>query len=158
MQNLLLFSQSVLSDSATPETAPHQASLSFTISRSLLKLTSTESVMPSNHLILCHPLLLLSSIFPSVRVFSGESLLLIRWSEYWNFSFSISPSNEYPGLISLRIDWFDLLAVQGTQEFSPAPQSKSISSLVLSLLDDLALTSILDCWKNHSFDCPDLCW
>ena len=95
-------------------TAAHQATLSFTISRSLLKLLSIELMMPANHLILCCPLLLLSSIFSSFRVFSNESALHIRWSKYWSFSFSISPSNEYSGLISFRIDWFDLLAVQGT--------------------------------------------
>ena len=98
----------------TPWTAAHQASLSFTISWSLLKLMSIESVMPSNHLILCRSLLFLPSIFPSTRVFSGESVLRFRWPKYWSFSFSISPSNEYSGLISFRIDWFDLLAVQGT--------------------------------------------
>ena len=98
---------------ATPWTAARQASLTFTISRSLLKLISIESVMPSNHLILCCPLLLLS-IFPSIRVFSNESALRIRWPKYWSFSFSISPSNESSELISFRIDWFDLLAVQGT--------------------------------------------
>ena len=97
----------------TPRTAASQASLSFTISLSLLKLMSIESVMPSNHLILCHPLLLLS-IFPSIRVFASESALCIRWPEYWSFSFIISPSNKYSGLISFRIDWFYLLAVQGT--------------------------------------------
>ena len=96
-----------------PMTAAHQASLSFTISRSLLKLMSIESVMPSNHLILCCPLLL-SSIFPSIRVFSSELALCIRWPKYWSFSFSISPSNQYSGLISFRIDWFDLLARQRT--------------------------------------------
>ena len=96
---------------ATPWTAASQASLSVTNSRSLLKLTS---VMPSSHLILCHPLLLLPSIFPSIRVFSNESLLHIRWLKYWSFSFSISPSNEYSGLISFRMDWLDLLAVQET--------------------------------------------
>ena len=99
---------------ATSWTAAHQASMSFTISWSLLKLMSIESVMPSNHLILCCPLLLLPSIFPSNRVFSHESALCIKWPKYWSFSFSISPSNEYSGLISFRIDWFDLLAVQGT--------------------------------------------
>ena len=99
---------------ATPWTAAHQASLSFTISQSLLKLMSIESVMPSNHIILYCPLLLLPSIFPSIRVFSNESALCIRWPKYWSFSFSISPSSEYSGLISLRIDWFDLLAVQGS--------------------------------------------
>ena len=97
-----------------PWTATHQASLSFTISRSLLKLTSVESVMPSNHLILRHPLLLLPSVFPNIMVFSNELALCIRWPGYRSFSFSISPSNKYSGLISFRIDWFDFLAVQGT--------------------------------------------
>ena len=101
-------------DSATPGTAAHQASLLFTISRSLLKLISIESVMPSNHLILCHPLLLLPSIFPRTRIFSNESALHIRWPKYWSFSLSISPSSEHSGPISFRIDWLDLLAVQGT--------------------------------------------
>ena len=99
---------------ATPWTAAHQASLSITSSQSPPKLMSIESVMPSNHLILCRPCLLLPSIFPSIRVFSSESILHIRWPKYWSFSFSISPSNEYSGLISFRIDWLDLLAVQGT--------------------------------------------
>ena len=99
---------------AAPWTAACQASLSITNSQSLLKLTSIKLVMPSNHLILCHPLLLLPSIFPSTRVFANESVLRIRWPKYWSFSFSISPSNEYSGLISFRMDWFDLLAVQGT--------------------------------------------
>ena len=98
----------------TPWTAPRQASLSITNSQSLLKLMFIESVMPSNHLMLCHPLLLLPSIFPSIRVLSSESVLRIRWPKYWSFSFSISPSSEYSGLVSFRIDWFDLLAVQGT--------------------------------------------
>ena len=99
---------------ATPWTAVHQASLSITNSRSLLKLMSITLVMPSNHLILCRPLLLLSSIFPSIRGFSNEPVLRIRWPKYWSFSFSISPSHEYSGLISFRMDWLDLLAVQGT--------------------------------------------
>ena len=99
---------------ATPQTAALQASLTTTNSRSLLKLMSIESVMPSNRLILCCPLLIPPSIFPSIRVFSDESLLHIRWPNYWSFSFSISPSNEYSGLISFRMDWLDLLAVQGT--------------------------------------------
>ena len=103
-----------MSDSAIPWTAACQASLSFTISQSLLKLMSVESVMPSNYLVLCHPLFLLPSILPSIRVFSSESALHIRWPKYWSFSFSISPSNEYARLISFRIDWLDLLAVQGT--------------------------------------------
>ena len=118
---------------ATPCTAGHQDSLSFTISKSLLKLMSIESVMLSNHLIFCHPLLLLSSIFPSIRVFSKELALCIRWSKYWSFSFSISPSNEYSVLISFRIDCFDLLVVEGTQESSPA-QFQNINSLMLSLM------------------------
>ena len=100
--------------SATPWTAAHQASVSITNSRNLLKLMSMESVMLSNHLILCHPLLLLPSIFPSIRVFSNESVLRIRWPKYWSFSFLISPSNEYSGLISFRMDWLDLFAIQGT--------------------------------------------
>ena len=98
----------------TPWTAACQASLSITNTWNLLRLMSIKSVMPSNHLILCHPLLLLPSIFPSIRVFSSESVLGIRWPKYWSFSFSISPSNEYSGLISFRMDWLDLLAVQGT--------------------------------------------
>jgi len=103
-----------MSNSATPWIAAHQASLSITNSRSLPKLMSIELLMPSKHLILCHPLLLLSSIFPSIRVFSNESALHIKWPKYWSFSLNISPSNEHPGLISLRMDWLDLLAVQGT--------------------------------------------
>ena len=129
------------------------ASLSITNSRSLLKLKSIESVMPSNHLILCHPLLLPPSIFPSIRVFSSESVCCIRWPKYWSFSLSISSSNEYSGLISFRMDWLDLLTVQGdSQESSPTPQFKSISSSALSFLYGLTLTSIRDYWKNHSFD------
>ena len=99
---------------ATPWTTTHQASISITKSWSLLKLMSIQSVMPSNHLILCRPLLLLPSVFPNIRVFSSESLLHIRWPKYWSFSFSISPSNEYSGLIFFRMDWLDLTAVQGT--------------------------------------------
>ena len=117
---------------ATPLTAICQASLSFTVSRSLLKLKSIELVMPSNHLILCHPLLLLPWIFPSIRVFSNESALPIRWSKYWSFSFSISPSNEYSGLISFRMDWFDLLAVQGTLK-SLLQHHSSKASILLHL-------------------------
>ena len=103
---------------ATPWTVAHQASLSIRNSRNLLKLMSIESVLPSNHLILCRPLLLLPSVFPNIRVFSSESVLCIRWPKYWSFSFSISPSNEYSGLISFRIDWTDLFAVQGTLKSS----------------------------------------
>ena len=106
------FSHSVVSDSATPWTAARQASLSTTNSQSLLKLMSIKLVMPSNHLILCHPLLLPPSVVPSIRVFSNESALCIRWPKYWSFSFSISPSNEYSGMISFRMDWLDLLSVQ----------------------------------------------
>ena len=189
---------------ATPRTAAFQASLSITNSWSLLKLMSIESVMPSNNLIFCHPLLLPPSIFPSIRVFSNESALCIRWPKYWSFSFSISPSMNiqdwFPlgrtGWISLqfkgfsrafstvqkhqffasggqstgaspsasvlpwifrtdflRMDWFDLLAVQETlQESSPIPQFKSINSSVLSFLYSPTLTSIHDYRKNHSFD------
>ena len=140
----------------TPWTAAHQASLSFAISWSLLKLMSTELVMPSNRLILCCPLLL-PSIFPSIRVFSNELALCIRWPKYWSFSFSISPSSEYSRLISFRIDWFALLAVQGTLKPSPIPQFKGINSSVLSLLYGPTLTSIHDYWKNHSSDYTDLC-
>ena len=108
------FSRSIMSNSATPWTATCQAFLSITNSRSLLKRMSIKLVMPSNHLILCRPLLLLPLIFSSTRVFSSESVLCIRWPKYWSFSFNISPSNEYTGLISFRMDWLDLLAVQGT--------------------------------------------
>ena len=135
---------------ATPWTVARQVSLSFTIFWSSRKLMSTELVMLSNHLILCRLILLLPSIFPSIKVFSNELVLCIRWPKYW--SFSISPSNEYWGLISFRIDWFDLLAVQGSQESSPTPRFKSINSSVLSFLYSPTLTSIHDHWKNHSFD------
>ena len=117
----------------------------------------TISYFIVNHLILCRPLLLLPLIFPSIRVFSNESVLHIRWPKDWSFSFSISPSNEYSRLISIRNDWLDLLAVQRTQESSPTPQFKSISSSVLSLLYGPTLTSIHDYWKNHSFHSRDLC-
>jgi len=119
----------------TPWTAACQASLSITNSQSLLKLMSIESAMPSNHLIFCRPLLLLPSIFSSIRVFSNESILHIRWPKYWSFSFSISPSSEYSGLISFRMDWLDLLgSPRDSQESSPTPQFKSINSSVLSFL------------------------
>ena len=107
--------------------------------------------MPSNHFILCCPLLLPPSVFSSIRVFSSESVLCIRLPKYWSFSFRISPSNEYSGLISFRMDWLDLLAFQGTLKSSPTPQFKSINSLALSFLYSTTLTSIHDCWKNHSF-------
>ena len=135
----------------TPRTAACQVPLSFTVSQSLLKLMPIELVMPSNHLILCHPFLLLPSIFPSIRVFSDESIVC-SWSKYWSFSFSISPSNEYSGLISFGIDWFDLLAIQRTIKYSPTPQFKSINSSALNLLYGPILTFIHDYWKNYSFD------
>ena len=133
----------------TPWTAARQASLSITNFRSLLKLMSTESVMPFNHLILCHPFLLPPSIFPRIRVFSSESGLRLRWPKYRSFSFSISPSNEYSGLISFKIDWLDLLAVQGTLKSLSTPQYKSINSSALSFLYSPTLISIHDYWKNH---------
>ena len=119
-----------------PRTAAHQASLSITSSLSLLKFTSIESVMPSNHLVLCHPLLLPPSVFPSIRVFSNESVIHIRWPEYWSFSFSISPSNEYSGLISFRMDWLDLLAVQGTLKSLLQHRSSKASILAAMKLKD----------------------
>ena len=129
------FSSSVVYNSVIPWTASRQVSLCITNSQSLLKLVSIESAMLSNHLILCLPLLLPPSIFPSIRVFSSESVLHIRWPKCWSFSFSISACNEYLGLISFRIDWFDLLAVQGTlKSLLPTPQFKSIHSSVLSFL------------------------
>ena len=129
---------------ATLWTAVHQASQSSTVSQSLLKFMSFESMMLSYHLILCRPLLLLPSIFFSIRVFSNESVLFIRWPKCWSFGFSISPSNEYSGLISFRIDWFDLLAVQGTLKCPLQHNSKSINSLVLSLLYSPTPTSTHD--------------
>ena len=131
---------------ATPWTAACQASLPITNSWSLSKLMSIELVTPSNHLILCCPLLLLPSIFPSIRIFSNDSVLHIRWPKYWSFSFNISPSNKYSGLISFR-RLVDLLAVQGILESSPTPQFKSFSFLYSP-----TLTTIHDYWKNHSFD------
>ena len=118
-----------------------------------VKPMSIEWVMPSNHLILCHPLLLLPPIPPSIRVFSNESTLPVRWPKYWSFSFSISPSSEHPGLTSFRMDWLDLLAVQGTlKSLLQTPQFKSINFSALSFLHSLTLTSIHDHWKNHSLD------
>ena len=144
---------SVMSDCLRPMDCSTKATFSVTNYQSLLKLTSIKFVISSNHLILCHPLFLPFSIFPSIRVFSNESVLCIRWPKYWSFSFSISPSKEYSGLISYRMNWLDLLAVQGTlQESSPTPQFKSINSSVLSFFYSPSLTSIRDNWKNHSFD------
>ena len=126
------FSRSVVSDFLRPRGPQHLASLSITNSQSLLKLMSVELVMPSNYLIPCHPLLLLPSILPSIRVFPNESVLHIRWPKYWSFSFSISPSNEYSGLISFRIDWFDFFAVQGTLKSLLQHHSSKASVLQLS--------------------------
>ena len=147
---------------ATPWITARQASLSITNSQSLLKLMSIKSVMPSSHLILCRPLLLLPPIPHSIRVFSNESTLHMRWPKYWSFSFSISPSNEHPGLISFRMDGWISLQSKGLSESSPTPQFKSINFLVLSFLHSPTLTSIHDHWKNHSLDQTDLlkgcCW
>ena len=137
---------------ATPWIVARQASLFITVSQSSLKLTSIESVMPSSHLILCRSLFLLPPIPPSIKVFSNESTLRMRWPKYWSFSFSIIPSKEHPGLISFRMDWLDLLAVQGTLESSPTPQFKSSNSSVLSFLHSPTLTSIHDHRRNHSLD------
>ena len=134
--------------SATPWTAANQASLSIINSWSLLKLMSIELVITSNYLILYCPLLLLPSVFPSIRVFSNESILRLKWPKYWSFSFSISPSNEYSGLIFFRMDWLDLLAVQGTLKSSPTPQFKNITSSSLSFLYSPALTFIHDYGKT----------
>ena len=139
----------------TPWIAARQASLSITISRSSPKLMSIELVMPSSHLILCHPLILLPSIPPSIRVFSNESTLHMRWPKYWSFSFSISSSNEQPGLISFRMDWLDLLAVQRTLKSLLQHHSSQASILherKLSFLHSPTLTSIHDHWKNHNLD------
>ena len=147
---------------ATPRTVACQASLSFTVSQSLLIFMSTELMMPSSQLVLYCPLLLLPSIFPSIRIFSNEGALCIRWLKYWNFSFSISPSDEYSGLISFRIDWFDFLAVQGTlksllQRHSAKASVFFISFSALSFLYGPTLTSTYDYCKNYSFDYMALC-
>ena len=143
-----------MSDSLRPHELQHaRPPCPSTNSWCLPKPMSIESVMPSSHLILCRPLLLLPSVFPSIRVFSIESALRIRWPKYWSFSFNISPSNEHPGVISFRMDWLDLLAVQGTlQESSPTARFKGINYSVLSFLHSPTLTSIHDHWKNHSLD------
>ena len=134
---------------ATPWTAACQAPLSFTNSQSLLKFMSTELVMLSNYLILCGPLLLLPSVFPSIRVFSNESALLITWPKYWSFSFSISPSNEYSGLTSFRVDWFDLLAAQRTlNSIAASKYHNSKESTLFSFFYSPALMSRLDYWKK----------
>ena len=142
----------------TPWTAACQASLSITNSYSLLKLRPIEWVMLSNHLILCRPFLLLLSIFPSIRVFSNESALHIRWPKYWSFSFNISPLNEHSGLISFRMDWLDLLAVQGTlKSLLQLQSSKASNSSALGFPYGPTLTSIHDHWKNHSSEQTDFC-
>ena len=149
------FSRSVMSDSLQPHEPQHTRSPCPSPTPRVHPNTqpmSIKSVMPSNHLIPCRPLLLPASIFPSIRVFSKESALRIRWPKYWSFSFSISPSNEHPGLTSFRMDWLGLLAVQGTLKSSPRPQFKSINSSALSFLYSPTLTSIHDHWKNHSLD------
>ena len=156
LQNILSYSSVQLLSRVwlflTPWTAACQDSLSITNSRSLPKLMSIESVMASNHLILCRPLLFLPSIPPSIRVFSNESALCMRWPKYWSFSFSISPSNEHPGLISFRMDWLDLLAVQGTLESLLQHHSSKASVLLHSAFFIVKLSSIHDYWKNHSLD------
>ena len=138
----------------TPWTTARQASLSITNPQSLLKLMSIKLMMPSNHLILCQPLLLLSSIFPSIRVFSNESVLQIRWPKYWSFSFSTSPSNEYSGLSSFRMDWLDQLAVQGTLKSLLQHHSSKTSILWHSafFIVQLSHLSVHDYWNNHCFD------
>ena len=153
------FSHSVMFDSATPWTAACQASLSITSSRNLLKLTSIELVMPSNHLILCCPLLLPPSIFPSFSVFSNESVLHIWWPKYWNFSFSISPPNEYSGLISLRIGWFDLLAVQRTLKSLLQQHNSKASILCRSPFFMVQLSyPYMTTGKTITLTKTDLCW
>ena len=142
LKNPLLFNCSFVSDSVTPWTAACQASLSFTISWNLLRLMSIESVIPSNHLILCRSLLLLPSIIPSIRFFSSESALCIRWPKDWSFSFSTSPSNEYSGLIYFRIDWFDLLAVQQTLKSLIKHHSLKASILQHSAFSTVPLTAL----------------
>ena len=142
----------------TPWTGAYQAAVSFVTSQSLLKLMSIESVIPSNHLILCCFLLLLPSIFPSIRLFANESILHIRWPKYWSFSFSISPSKEHSGLISFRMDWLDLLAVQGTLKSLLQHHSSKASILQCSAFIIVQLTHpYVTTGKNHSFDLMDLC-
>ena len=147
------FTRSVVLNFATPWIAARQASLSITNSWSSPKLRSIELVVPSNHVILCRPCLLLPSIFPNIRVFSNELDLHTRWLKYWSFILNISPSNEHPGLVSFRMDWLDLLAVQGTlKSLLQYHSSKSINSSVLSLLYSPTLTPIHDYWENNRLD------
>ena len=136
----------------TPWTSACRASMSSPVSQSLLKLMSIGSVMPSNHLVLCHSLLLLPSIFPRIKTFSNESVICIRWPKYWSFSFSISPFSEYSGLISFRIDWFDLLVVQGTLKSLLQHHSSKASVLQHSAFLMVQLSYPYDYWKSHSLD------
>ena len=151
-QSVSQFSHSVVSDSATLWIAARQCSLSITNSRSSLRLMSIESVMPSSHLILCCPLFLLPPIPPSIRVFSNESTLHMRWPKYWSFNFSISPSKEHPGLISFGMDWLDFLAVQGTLKSLLQHHSSKASILWHSAFFTVQFSSIHGHWKNHSLD------
>ena len=153
-----VLSHSFMSDSVIPQTAVCQASLSITNSWSLRKPMSIELVMPSNHLILCLPLLLLPSVFASSRVFSNESVRCIRWPKYWRFSFSISPSNEYSGLTSFRMGWLDLLAVQGTLKSLHQHHNSKASVLQHSAFFMVQLSPVHAYRKNHNFDYTDLCW
>ena len=146
-----------MSDSLQPQGLQHARLLCPPVHRSLLKFMFIELVMLSDHLILYRLLFLLPSILPIIRVFSNELALCIRVIKYWSFIFSISPSNEYSGLIFFRMDWFDLPAARNSQESSPAPQFESINSLVLNLLYAPTFTSIHEYWKDHSFDSLDLC-
>ena len=149
-----------MSDSVTPWTEACQASLFITNSWSLLKLLSIKLVMPSEHLIFCRPLLLPPSVCPSIRVFSNESVLCIRWPKYWSFSFSLSPSKECSGLVSFRIDWFDLLTVQGT--LKSLLQYHNLKASILQcpvfFMVQLSHPHMTTIWKNHSFDYMDICW
>ena len=155
---LLLFSLSVVSDSVTPWTEACQDSLSFTISQSLIKLMSIESVMPSNHLVFCHPLHLLPAICPSIRAFSNESALCIRRPKYWSFSFSISPSN-HSGSVSLKIDWFDFLEVQGTLKSLLQHHSSKTSFIQCSAFFMFQLSHPhMTTGQKHSFHYINLCW
>ena len=147
------FSRSVVSNSLRPhESQRARPPCPSPASQSLLKLMPIESVMPSSHLILCHPLLLLPPIPPSIRVFSNESALRMRWPKYWSFSFNISHSNEHPGLISFMMDWLDLLAAQGTLKSLLQRHSSNASTFRCSAFFTVQLTSIHDHWKNHNLD------
>ena len=143
---------------AAPWTAARQASLFFTVSCSFLKLTCIESVMASKHLILCRALLLLPLIFPSIRIVSSEWAFYIRWPKYWSFSFSTNLSSEYSGLISFRIHCFDLAVQEPLKSLLQRYSLKTSIILVLRLVYGSILTSVHDCWKNHSFECTELCW